>query len=115
VEHEEAVFGSINSFIEQFLELGKQKREGYQPKNITPYLHVLLYHVPYFVSRYGNLSQFSGQGVEKANDIVKQIHHTKTNKHDAAKDALLIRKRIELGHFMMRQNINIVMKVIKYQ
>lgn len=66
-----------------FLEPGKKKREGYQPSNVTPYLHILLYHVPFFVSKYGSLSKFTGQGVEKTNDIIKQIHQSKSNKLDA--------------------------------
>ena len=40
---------------------------------------------------------YSGQGVEKANDIVKKIHQTKSNKQDPTVDTLLIRKRIEIG------------------
>ena len=88
----------MHKFITQFLEIGQNKREGYHPKNITPYLHVLLYHIPFFISRYGTLANFSGQGAEKTNDIIKQIHQTKTNKHDATKDALLVRKRMEIGH-----------------
>ena len=94
----ESVFSIIHSFMTHFLEIGKKKREGYQPNNVTPYLHVLLYHVPYFVDKYGSLSKFTGQGVEKTNDIVKQIHQSKSNKLDATSDALLTRKRLELGY-----------------
>ena len=61
---------------------------------VYPYLHTLLYHVPYFFSKYGSLSQFTGQGVEKTNDIIKQIHQSKSNKLDATADALLTRKRL---------------------
>jgi hypothetical protein len=39
--------------------------------------------------------RFSGQGVEKINDDIKQNHHSKTNKWDATVDALQVRKRIE--------------------
>ena len=96
--NEETAFETIQSFMTHFLELGKKKREGYQPSNVTPYLYVLLYHVPFFVSKYGSLSKFTGQGVEKTNDIIKQIHQSKSNKLDATADALLARKRLELGH-----------------
>ena len=89
----ETVFETIQSFMSHFLELGKKKREGYQPSNVTPYLHVLLYHVPFFVSKYGSLSKFTGQGAEKTNDIIKQIHQSKSNKLDATADALLARKK----------------------
>ena len=91
------VFVQVHKFMSDFLNLGKMKREGYQPKNVTPYLHVLLYHVPIFVSNYGSLSQFSGQAVEKTNDILKKIHQTKSNKLDATRDALIVRKRLEAG------------------
>ena len=94
----DTVFAAIHSFMAHFLDIGKKKREGYQPNNVTPYLHTLLYHVPYFLSKYDSLSQFTGQGVEKTNDIIKQIHQSKSNKLDATADALLTRKRLELGH-----------------
>ena len=60
-------------------------------------MHVLLYHVPYFVGRYGSPLQFSVQGMEKTNAIVKQIHQTKSSNTDATKEALIVRKRLELG------------------
>jgi len=37
--------------------------EGFQKKNVTPYMHCLVYHVPAVIKNYGNLKQFSGQGV----------------------------------------------------
>ena len=92
------IFQEIHKFMSNFLSLGRQKREGYHPKNVTPYMHCLLYHVPAFLDSYGSLSANSGQGVEKTNDIVKQIHHGKTNKLDCTHDALLVRKRLELGY-----------------
>ena len=61
-------------------------------------MDVFLYHVPYFVGPYGSLLQFSGQGVEKTNAIVKQIHQTKSSNLDATKEALFVRKRLELGY-----------------
>jgi len=71
-------------------------RQGYS--TVTPYIHCLTYHVPFFVVRYGKLVKFSGQGVEKINDDIKRIHQSKSNKYDACLDALKIRKRIEFLH-----------------
>jgi hypothetical protein len=51
----------------------------------------------FFTKKYGQLLRFSGQGVEKINDDIQKIHHSKTNKWDATVDALQVRKRIE--HF----------------
>lgn len=60
-------------------------------------MHRLVYHVPFFPDNHGSLAHFSGQGVEKTNDIIKQIHHRSSNKIDPTFDALLVRKRLELG------------------
>lgn len=32
---------------------------------VTPYMHILVYHVPNFVDKYGNVKQFSCQGMLK--------------------------------------------------
>jgi hypothetical protein len=39
--------------------------------------------------------RFSGQGVEKINDDIKQNHHSKTNKWDATVDALQVRYKFK--------------------
>ena len=93
----ETVFRKTQSFIKDLLAVGRKNREGYQPSNVTPYLHTLVYHLPYFLEKYGSLSKFSGHGVEKTSDIIKSIYHGKTNKSDPTSDALVTRKRLELG------------------
>ena len=56
---------------------------------------MLVYHVPRLLSD-GNLKIFTGQGVEKTNDVVRAIYHRKSNKHDACKDSLLALKRLDV-------------------
>lgn len=51
----------------------------YQTKNITPYVHCLAYHVPEFIAKYGTLSRFSQQGLEKLNDVTTQHFLRSTN------------------------------------
>ena len=47
---------------------------------LPPYMHCLVYHVPFFTKKYGKLLRFSGQGVEKINDdINKFIIQKQTN------------------------------------
>ena len=58
-------------------------------------MHSLVYHVPFFTKKYGKLLHFSGQGVEKINDDITKMIHSKTNKWNATVDALQVRKRIE--------------------
>jgi hypothetical protein len=72
----------------------KDKEEGYGKANITPYIHVLVYHVPRFFQNSG-VKIFTGQGVEKTNDVVRSIYHTKSNKHEGCKDTLLALKRLD--------------------
>ena len=37
--------------------------EGFQKKNVTPYMHCMVFHVPEMLKKYKNLRQFSGQGM----------------------------------------------------
>ncbi|CAC5396321.1 unnamed protein product [Mytilus coruscus] len=93
----QSIFTQCKQWVDTFLSMG-DKRKGYAQKNISPYIHCLLYHVPYFIVNYGSLRQFSGQPTEKVNDDIKAIHHQKTNRYDCAMDALKVRKRIEANH-----------------
>ena len=36
--------------------------EGHQRRNITPYMHAMVYHVPQMMKEFRNIKQFSGQG-----------------------------------------------------
>ena len=47
------VFAQVHNFISGVLISRSMKREGYHPKNVIPYLHVLLFHIPFFVGKYG--------------------------------------------------------------
>ena len=57
-------------------------------------MHVFAYHVPDQIREYGNVRQFSGQGVEKNNDDAKR-HYYSGNRHNAARDILLTEARME--------------------
>jgi len=35
---------------------------GYKPHRATPYMHMMAYHVPNFIWKYGNIKMFSCQG-----------------------------------------------------
>ena len=36
--------------------------DGHQKSRVTPYMHIMAYHVPEMMKKYGNVRQFSGQG-----------------------------------------------------
>jgi hypothetical protein len=86
-----------NEWVKLFLSL-KDQEEGYSKSNVTPYIHMLVYHVPRQLSDENGVKIFTGQGVEKTNDVVRAMYHGKINKHDACKDSLLALKRLDVLH-----------------
>ena len=48
-------------WVNNFLALG-DRCEGFQRCSITPYIHIMVYHVPSMLKSFDNLKQFSGQG-----------------------------------------------------
>lgn len=51
--------------------------EVYQTKNVTPYMHTLVFHVPQLIELYGSLAPFSQQGLECLNDIITKDYFRK--------------------------------------
>lgn len=47
--------------------------------DITPYMHLLAFHVPEVMRLHGNISHFCQQGLEKLNDLVTKWYHRSTN------------------------------------
>jgi len=98
------------------------KGEGYNWTNpITPYIHVMVYHLPQILKTFGSVKIFTGQGrlsinndyymavansshvflfgfqgVEKKNDDMRKSFHQSINRWDACKSLLLIDKRQEV-------------------
>ena len=89
----EDILEKCKGWVNDFLALGSLGR-----KCVTPYMHCLAYHVPFFTKKYGKLLRFSEQGIEKIYDDITNIYHSKTNKWDAKVDTLQVRKRIEHWH-----------------
>lgn len=56
-------------------------------------MHLIPYHIPFFIKSHGSFKKFSGQGVEKNNDDAKRVMFHKSNKWDAARDILLTESR----------------------
>ena len=57
-------------------------------------MHILCYHVPFFLATSG-VKCFTGQGVEKLNDVIRRFYHQKSNKYDACTDGLQAVKRLD--------------------
>ena len=80
--------------IEFFCSLGGT-RVGYNKFQFTPYMHALSYHVPVLIKNHKTFKQFTGQGVEKNSDDAKKNFFQKSNKWDAAKDALQLEVQLQ--------------------
>ena len=79
-------------WIKLFLSMNG-KREGYERKRITPYINIMVKHFPRFLELYGSVKVFTGQGVEKNNDVARSIVLRKSNKWDLACNVLRHEKR----------------------
>ncbi len=86
----QSYFAEAKDWTIKYRELSHEL-EGFD--TITPYVHIMMYHVPRILKQYGTLKSFSGQGLEKTNDDIKRIYHAKTNKHDAPAASLTVRRR----------------------
>ena len=66
-------------------------------RHATPYMHLLIAHIPEFLRLYGSLAPCSQQGLEKLNDDVTKIYYRGTNHRikEALEQILLKRNRTE--------------------
>ena len=71
----------------------------YQTKDVTPYMHAFVMHVPEFLRLHnGNISVFSQQGLEKLNDVSTKYFQRSSNhrNEEALKQMLQKVNRIEI-------------------
>lgn len=80
-------FARAKGWITLFTSL-RHKRIGYKRANVTPYMYAMVYHIPTFFEKCKTVKLFTGQGVEKNNDMARSIVLHKSNKCDAATDVL---------------------------
>ena len=66
-------------------------------KDVTPYIHAFLNHVPKFIRLRGNLISFTQQGLEKLNGVSTKEFQRASNHRDieALKQMLVKRNRLE--------------------
>ncbi|KAL3226066.1 hypothetical protein MRX96_004510 [Rhipicephalus microplus] len=94
-----SIQNKASQFFETFLESGKDCK-GYGPERVAPYMHILVHHAANRHETFKCLGWFSSQGIEKKNDALKHLHHSKTNKWNAAQDALKLAKWLEVVEYV---------------
>ena len=85
-------FCKAKEWVNLFISL-RDKRLGYKRANVTPYMHAMVYHIPRFLEDYQTIKLFTGQGVEKNNDMARAIVLKKSNNWDAPTDILRVESR----------------------
>ena len=80
---------SIKSWVNKFLKI-------YQTKDITPYIHAFSKHVPQFLRLYGNIVQFTQQGLEKLNDLTTKYFHSSSNHREIESLKQILQKQNRL-------------------
>ena len=100
----EADFMDLEVRVRQWLELflGLSSMEGHQKKNITPYIHIMLKHIPDQMRQFGGIKRFSGQELEKNNDDARR-NYLSSNHLDAPWDILLTEARLTALSSCQRQ------------
>ena len=86
-----ALISLLKEWLKEFITI--------EPK-ITPYIHILCFHVPEFIEVHGNLNLFSMQGLEKLNHFAKSNYFRQTNHHKSTFTSTLLEKmnRIDFIH-----------------
>ena len=80
---------SSKKWLELFLKV-------YQTKNVTPYMHTLVFHVPEFIELHGSIAPYSQQGLEWLNDNITKDYFRSTNhRQDALRTLLMKLNRLE--------------------
>ena len=85
-------FQKAKGWVNLFTSL-HDKRIGYKRTNVTPHMHAMVYHIPKFFEAHKSVKLFTGQGVEKNNDMARSIVLHKCNKWGAATDVLRLESR----------------------
>ena len=81
----------VKSWRSKFLEV-------YQSKNVTPYMHAFVAHVPEFLGIHGAIVPYTQQGLEKLNDSLTQFYYSGSNHRETEALTQMLQKANRLTH-----------------
>ena len=94
----EVYFKEAVEWMKQYLELGG-RAPGFERRSVTPYMHIMIYHVPQMIKEHGCLKKFSGQLVAKTNDKLRKAHLLKSSNYDSCYEAMTsVKRQQQLRH-----------------
>ena len=86
-----SVFEVVKSWRSKFLEV-------YQSKNVTPYMHAFVAHVPEFLGIHGAIVLYTQQGLEKLNDSLTKFYYLGSNHRETEALTQMLQKANRLTH-----------------
>ena len=51
--------------------------EGYGKANVTPYMHAMVHHAPYFMKIHSGIKRFTGQGKLLMHSLILRLYQLK--------------------------------------
>lgn len=82
----------------------------YQKRHVTPYIHVLVAHVPDLLARFGSIGRFTQQGLEKLNDVTTKTYFRSTNHKKVVALAQIMHKQNRMDYFMQSSALQLKSK-----
>ena len=76
-------------------------------ESITPYIHILCFHIPEFIEIYGNMNLFSMQGLENLNSFSKLNYFRQTNRNVNQFTSILLEKMNRMNLYHLGGSLNI--------
>lgn len=67
-------------------------------KDCTPYMHILVHHIPEFVAKYGNITPFSQQKFEQLNHNLTQLYFRGSNHKAGSALTQILRRHNRFMH-----------------
>lgn len=86
------------SWTIQFLQCDQIGLKGFSRRNITPYAHWFGVHLARIIQLFGGLGKYSGEALEKKNDLVKKTLLRQTNHRDILETLKVEKRREEAEH-----------------
>jgi hypothetical protein len=72
-------------WVAEAREFGRLFQKRFVNKHVTPYLHVFIYHLGYYIEEYGSIEAFSNYVIEELHQDIKRLNVNWTDKSAACK------------------------------
>ena len=95
-EEASQIAAAASTWAQNFIRCGNAGLRGFESTRLTPYFHLVATHAASLVGEIGGLDRFSGEKLEKLNDMFKRSHMRLTNWNDI-KASIMTHKRREIA------------------